>query len=240
MKVTTVALAALAVLSGVDAFKGSPDAIEDTGPPRAKGTAKPRAKDYGQFADHKGRKTICPVGIRKKGKCNGTACKIGGNNYPCVFGKCHGPGGGDGACCGMIEGGVHARCPNGLTGRGDEDKGGWGWWGEPERPLQNWFTEKECLLIGPDLDALMGGGGGGGKSAALTSYVQSLVEHDYTAEAMAALEKGTIEAVAAVEDAEVDEDEDDETAYVGEGDGRTKERAEWEDKHRAECQKLKT
>lgn len=155
----------------------------------------------------------------------------------------HGPGGGDGACCGMIEGGVHARCPNGLTGRGDEDKGGWGWWGEPERPLQNWFTEKECLLIGPDMDAykdMMGDGGGGGKSAALTSYVQSLVEHDYTAEAMAALEKGTIEAVAAVEDAEVDEDEDDETAYVGEGDVRTKERKEWEDKHRAECRQLKT
>ncbi|KAE9579435.1 hypothetical protein CGMCC3_g4743 [Colletotrichum fructicola] len=213
MKVTTVLLAAVVVLSGVDALgksgKGRKDGYYRGG------------IDMGQKKDREARKTECPKSIGSRGRCNGYSCRVRGANYPCVFGKCVGDGGRDGACCGMLPFGVHARCPNGLTGEKElingtmvpEDRGGWGWWGHPELPIEDWYTKWECTAIGPDLSKMKGMMGGSAAAMTLAEHFEELLEHDYSAEAMAAAAKdpeAAAAATAAVQDAEDVEEEEEE------------------------------
>ncbi|KAF0322795.1 hypothetical protein GQ607_010036 [Colletotrichum asianum] len=217
MKVTTVLLAAVVVLSGVDALgKGGKGRKGRKG--RKDGYYR-GGIDMGQKEDREARKTICPKTIWSEGRCNGNSCHVNGANFPCVYGKCTGDGGRDGACCGMIFKGVHARCPNGLTGEDElingtmvpEDRGGWGWWGHPEYPVEDWYTKRECLAIGPDLSKMGGMMGGSAAAMTLAEHFEELLEHDYSAEAMAAAAKdpeAAAAAAAAVQDVEDVEEEE--------------------------------
>ncbi|KAI8313092.1 hypothetical protein K4K61_008992, partial [Colletotrichum sp. SAR11_59] len=86
MKVTTVLLAAVVVLSGVDALgKGGKGRKGRKG--RKDGYYR-GGIDMGQKEDREARKTICPKTIWSEGRCNGNSCHVNGANFPCVYGKC--------------------------------------------------------------------------------------------------------------------------------------------------------